>query len=460
MGSLETFLMFGLGGYFLALIIIGFLPFKNNSSGYVIAGRNLGLLGFVSSMGANFRDVAFSWFWIMLAYQYGWWPILIMTGYVFANLIIAKYAPFLRQLSKEKDYITAIEWVSESVGSLTANSSKYISLFVSVIFSAGQIAILGGILSSLTEWNANHVILIISFVIGFYVLSGGFINVIRTDIFQAFIIFAMFIIVYLYNPVENLGLSNENYPPMDWGFLVSLTFPLIIGAFVAPDLWQRVFASKNDNVASLGPILGAVYSTILTMGLIIIGIIARSLLGPDTDPTNILSEYVMDQMLSPIAGAAILVGLFSMGMSTLDTQAYNFSSIITRDVFKISPSIDHEGYKKRTRICTVLFMVTIAILAMFLDNFVNTLMGLFSFYSVVGVVYVVAIINSVNGYDTSHKLDIYVTITLMVSFLVFLPLFIFEMFVVNHFYMLLSPVIAVIGCFLSLLYSRRNKNHK
>lgn len=40
--------------YLFVLIAFGFLPFKDNATGFAIGNRNIGLIGFASSMGGNF----------------------------------------------------------------------------------------------------------------------------------------------------------------------------------------------------------------------------------------------------------------------------------------------------------------------------------------------------------------------------------------------------------------------
>lgn len=143
----------------------------------------------------------------------------------------------------------------------------------------------------------------------------------------------------------------------------------------------------------------------------------------------------------------------------MDTQIYNFSSILTRDVFKISNQ-DQNAYRKCARKMMVLFIIVTTSLALFLFDLVNILMGLFSFYSVLGVVYITALIRTVKNMTNNKKVDYLITGTVLLSFLVFLPLFLLEKFSEHYGYMIVAPSVAVTGALLTFILSGLQKNAK
>ena len=101
-------------------------------------------------------------------------------------------------------------------------------------------------------------------------------------------------------------------------------------------------------------------------------------------------EFFRMDVVSPVFKAFIIVVLFAMGMSTMDTHAYLFTSTIMRDFVRTSVRDNRPLYIRYSRYIMAGMMVFMTLLSLYYSSAVEVLMGIASIYSIAFPVMVVA----------------------------------------------------------------------
>src|SRR5215213_10082365 len=92
--------------YFFVLIFLTFKSSRNESSSeYMIGARRVGVLATVASIAGNLRDGAGLAAWVTLGYFYGFGALWLTTGLSTALLLMAHYAPRIREDAEANDYV-------------------------------------------------------------------------------------------------------------------------------------------------------------------------------------------------------------------------------------------------------------------------------------------------------------------------------------------------------------------
>lgn len=187
---------------------------------------------------------------------------------------------------------------------------------------------------------------------------------------------------------------------MDFGSLFSMpagdSLGMILMGFLEVaanfDIWQLVFSAKDDRTARWGAPLSAVFVSLATLGLVFIGLAARDLL-PGADPNTLFYEIFTLSSISPYVLAGILVVLFAMGMSSLDTQAYVFSTALLRDFIKVKTdnAAERQKYIQLSRWAMALMLAVITGVALMAENVMQLLMGVLSLYSLPAPLFLAAV---------------------------------------------------------------------
>ncbi len=409
------------GSYFALMVFIGYFTGRNiQKDDFIIGGRNVGIIGTASSLGSGMRDVGFVWFWITFSYLNGY---ALMSIFVFTAISVIAFIPFarkLRVLAKEKNYISAVELIRDKIG---PNCEKAIGLSSSIsiiILASAQFMILGTIFSSVFAIDPVITIGVLFVITSIYLWNGGYKSIIRTDIVQSLFILMLLGVPFM---LPNLEMSTFT----QWGTITSMglwdTFflcaPMLFYAFTGGDIYQRVFSSKDDRTVRWGLSLSLVVITVLSMGLIFMGLALKSLY-PDVAPEQALLNLFSDDAISSILLSIILVVFIAMGMSTLDNNAYNVTSIILRN-FKREKTTDK--YAFHSKIMIVLFLAVTSLISIFASSdIMNYLFGLISVYLITAPYYVISLFTKNENKD--RLMDVGLCVCWAISLLVYLYLLI------------------------------------
>src|SRR5262249_23479452 len=117
---------------------------------------------------------------------------------------------------------------------------------------------------------------------------AGFKAVVRTDFFQMFIMLVMSLTVgiFLFGKTE-IPASEFNLGTLGIGNIIGFLMLTGLGLMVSPDLWQRVFATKDEKNLKRGLSYSAAILPLLAIIISVVGLATKQFF-PDIAPEDAL----------------------------------------------------------------------------------------------------------------------------------------------------------------------------
>lgn len=433
------------------MIAVGLLSTRDQDhDGFVIGNRKVGLLATVASLGAGFRDVGFVTFWFMFSFLYGYGLFVTISGIIASSCILAIAAPKIRKRAGERNYITAGQMIEDGLGPISRYSSSVMILLISLLFSAAQLLVLGEIFSRTLDVPAYYTVPCVAFIVGFYLWAGGYGNVIKTDFIQFFVILSFVLLPFIIPVSAERLLDWKSAGSMGWIETLSMVFVFGISGFVNPDMWQRLFSAKDGKTIQWALPLSGVMLAVLTFGLVVLGMYAADVM-PEEAPDQLLYRFFELSILPPYVLAGIVLVLFSMGMSTLDTQIYLFTSTVLRDFMHTRvKDKERQNYIFYSRVIITLALVFMCVLALFFENAITLLMGVIGGYGVTAPMFIIAAFGLIK--TPGPWIDRSIAISVGLGFIVFIYMFVQNMFSAGFVYSLPPLLVSVICSVIVCLY--------
>jgi SSS family solute:Na+ symporter len=449
-----TFILLAI--YIAALIYIGFKDHKTeDANGFIIADRKVGIIGTFSSITASLRCGGVVMIWIGLGYALGYAPYMLVAGGIIAMFLFSLIAPRVRQLAEKKNYITISQMIKDTIGIKTEKLSSILIIMYGMALITAEFWLIGKLLEMLLGINPVYTILTSIIVVGFYVSAGGYKSIVRTDIFQFFIMLGLFVVA-LFMPIDKSHLLDFSsfYKSLPWSENISamLWYGVILFSFA--DFWQRIFSAKDDKTAKRGLSLTGIAILSITIPLLLIGLSARSIVPADTDPNEVLFLILESTVYAPFIISFLTVSLFSMIMSTLDTNAYMISSTVLENILRVDIKSKKKKYIYLSKIVMISMLIFTAIASFFIEDIVYYLFGASSVMMILSPLFIATGTGWLK--HKSNKLDLYITISMVLSFIISLYYFLSGQ--METFAMMMIPAtICTIFLFMSYSLSKIKK---
>ncbi|MFW5746835.1 MAG: sodium:solute symporter family protein [Nanoarchaeota archaeon] len=313
-----------IAGYMGLLIIIGVRSWAKGEM-FLLADRNLNAFSTMTTINAS-KTGAILMILVALSFLYGVSAIWFFIGSAVGILL---FLPFALHLKHEgAHYYTVADYFLAHCGKSAARITSVMTIIIMTLFLLSNIIAGMKVLSFFWQWPYWLSGLVLTSIVAFYLSTGGFRAVVRTDTIQyiALIgILALFAIMF-----------RSGAQPMDWD-LFTLPLPMLISFFILgiifpfamPEMWQRVYAAKGKRQIIGGFLSAALIFILSAVLLILIGLSIKSRF-PSVDP-DIALLYGFANMLPPgLLGLGILM-LFSALMSSMDTYLFTASSALVQD---------------------------------------------------------------------------------------------------------------------------------
>ena len=200
-----------------------------------------------------------------------------------------------------------------------------------------------------------------------YLLLAGFKAVIRTDFFQLIIMFIMTLTVGIFLLGKtHIPISEFNLGTLGAGNIIGFLILAGFGIMVAPDLWQRIFATKDEKNLKRGLNYSVIILLVLGVVISVVGLATKQFF------PNILPEDALVTGFSHLLPFGLkelgMVLLYAVALSSSDTVTFVVSSIFTRDLKNYSAKYTDESMKKLTRFFMVTFIFLGILVAIFYQN--------------------------------------------------------------------------------------------
>ncbi|MFH1197039.1 MAG: sodium:solute symporter family protein [bacterium] len=363
--------------FFVALVIIGFLPGRKASQtaeGYLLSGRNVSLFVFILT------NVA-TWYGGILGvgeftYKYGLlsWFTQGFPYYVFAILFALFFAKKIRAASlfTIPDKLEAA--YGKKVGSLSA-------LLIFILVSPAPYLLMSASLISLIFKIDLLPALIISVILSsVYLFKSGYKSDLYTDVFQFFVMFVGFILIVIVS-FTNLGGINflkVNLPSTHMDFtggsspsFIIVWFLIALWTFADPGFHQRCYAAKSGNVAKYGILISIIFWILFDFLTTATGLFARASIPEIHNPVLAFPIYA-EKILGPGLKGIFYAGMFATIISTLNSFLFLSATTFGRDFLsKLNKKVDDGSLKNYTRIGLAVTSVIAVVLAYFIDSVIQ-----------------------------------------------------------------------------------------
>jgi len=323
-----------------------------------------------------------------------WWLLVGSIGLVLLGAFFAKKV-------RGAALYTLPELVEKQYDRRVSLAASILIVIAWVGVVAGQIVAAGKVLSILGIGSGAFWMVVFTIVLVAYTVIGGQLSVIRTDLFQAIMIFVgIFVALALFLPqvggLDGLRLSLPqdffSFPvssQFDWKALLSLL--ILVGAtyVVGPDMYTRLFCARNEETAQRATFLSALSFIPLAFAIVLIGMGAR-VLYPQISPEQAFPQ-VVSTALSPWLGGLVLAALIAALMSSADTCLLSQGVILTQDIIKrFLPSLSERRTILLTRLNIIILGLLALGLALIVKGVISSLLFAYTIFSCGLVVPIIA----------------------------------------------------------------------
>lgn len=386
--------------FMVVLIAVGIWGMKKTSTlgDFFLGGRTIGPWISAFAYGTTyFSAVLFIGFAGKLGWGFGLNALWIaagnsLFGALLAWLVLGRRT---RIMTQNLDVMTMPEFLQERYG---GRYMKFISAMIIFIFllpySASVFKGLGHLFEINFHISYDIALLIMILITGVYLVLGGYFAITLTDFIQGTVmIFGALAMLFVFvgkagGITESIAAISQKYTehttgPTNYLMLASLVFMTSLGTWGLPQMVQKFYAVKNENVITKAAIVTLFFSLIITVTAYFTGAMSHFFydsvplvdgkpafdrLIPDLLTTH-LPEYLM---------ALILLLVLSASMSTLSSLVLISSSSVAIDLYKghVNPDISKERSLLMMRFLSAMFIGLSYFIARYEFAIIVTLMSL------------------------------------------------------------------------------------
>jgi SSS family solute:Na+ symporter len=318
-----------------------------------------------------------------LSQKLGWPAVWFLFCASFGLLALVPISKYVRRFGN----FTLPELLGRFYGKKAEIISSVIIPLAWIGIVAAQIIAAAKILSGLGFMNYQNAAIVSGLIFMVYTLVGGQFSILKTDSIQSVIIIIGLIVIVIFSGIQPHvkiissfqihDLFNESFSLFSLLILI-LTYSVTF--VVGPDIYSRVFCTKNEKTAS---------RSILIVALVLIPVsIVLTWLGIYSSQSND-SEIILfaEHLLPPWAYGLFIAALLSAVMSSADTTLLT-SSIILSEL--ITGDLNKSNALSATRIFVVTIGIASIIIALYITSIIQALFFALTFFSGAFVVPVLA----------------------------------------------------------------------
>ena len=318
------------GLYLLLMVLIGVYSSKKlrTLEDFLVAGRKLNLPLTSASLMATWTGAAAVTGYTGWIYEAGysmmWIAVATTTSLLLIGLVLSKR---LRKLS----LLTVPDILEKYYDKRTKNGGAFLIAVYCIGVVSGEL--LGGahIMSAVLGWDFSTTLLLTAAIVIGYCLLGGLWAVAVTDLFQ-FLLLSCGLVIAVPFTLQKMGgwtllhqqvgyvdpdhLSIVGYASFD--MIVAWFIIIFASNFIAPDIYQRMYAAKTGRTARLAMGLTGLWDVFLTVAAVVLGMSAFVYFQGTVNPDLALPQLLIE--LFPVGFSSFLmVTLMAVIMSTADS---------------------------------------------------------------------------------------------------------------------------------------------
>lgn len=382
--------------YFLisAFIGLGFLIGLRKSrvhqnENFLISDRSLGAFSSGMTIAASKIGAGAIILYSSLVFQFGYGALWLFVGYIFGYLIFYLFARNIREQSRRYGYYTLPDYfqkhfdhkVSLIIGILCAIS---LSGWIITNFIAG-----GKMISYVTGLPFYAGIIIIISIIVPYLLRGGFDAVVRTDAIQYLALITLGILIALALTKKMPTLEEINLTQMGLGKIISFFVTGLFFPMGSAELWQRVYATKNDKELKKALTIASATFIIIGTALSVICLRLRSVLNLETIDVDIGLISGISTVLGPGFAGLWIVAFLSAIISSSDTFVFTSANSWIQDVGENIKKTNPKYRINNIRKAIIFLSITGLLLSIYLENVISVTFLFAGITMMIGVISII-----------------------------------------------------------------------
>ena len=348
--------------YVMTSVIIGIVSSRKESEeDFMIAGRKVHGVTMMATMAAGWFDGVTLSVYLAYTYQYGFAALSLFIGIACGFLLFRTFAFRIKKKADDLQVYSMPEFFFRMLGK---RNGIIFSVFLITQFFGYLIIIFilsGKVLSHLFPVLGYPVAVVIGGVIILtYLILAGFKAVVSTDFFQLIIMIVMTLLAASFFAGRVTVTAAEfDLGRMGAASIIGFFVLSLFGVAVAPDIWQRVFAARDEATLKNGFTYTAIILPLLAVIITVVGLATKQSL-PGIPPEDALVK-AFDTLLPFGIMEFAMVLLYAVSLSSSDTATFVVSSIVTRDLNNYTATFSEESMRKLTRFIMIAF-VSLAIL--------------------------------------------------------------------------------------------------
>ncbi len=347
--------------YLLGVVALGFIVRKaasRNIDAYFLGGRRMPWWIIGASGSSSYFDITGTMWIVSLFMLYG--VKGMWEQWIWGFTAAAFFMTFMGKWIRRSNVMTGAEWMrtrfGEGPASESARASYALLAVVTVVaFLAYGCVGIGKFGETYLPWDRNTCAVVILGVTSIYVILGGFVSVVLTDLVQTVVLSLGVVVLCVFAFVKASGsLAVQIHAQGAWGDLTPPwrigvegyeMFGLLIVVWVMKGLvqefggppqmydFQRFLAVRDSRDACKAGALWGLIHTLRWPMVTAIVILALAGLGGEKDPEKVLPLVLRDYLPTGLRGF-ILAALLAAFMSTFDSTVNAGAAYVVRDVYQ------------------------------------------------------------------------------------------------------------------------------
>ncbi len=358
--------------YFVLILIVGFWTGrKQEKEEFLISGRKLTSLQATSTIFSSRIGAAILLTYTALVYLYGLGALWYFIGSVFGLFVFYFFGLKVKKLADKQKFYTMPDFFFF----LKGRFAGYLATIITIIIMFGWVVLNftagAKLVSEYTPISYGFSVVIVGVIILLYLMAGGFDAVVKTDIIQTIGIFLLFILMMY------LLLTTDTKPQLFFMDLFRTPVQEIVSFFLAgffipmasPELWQRVYAIKDNRHFKRSLFLSSIFYMIIGFILLLIGLVIRADI-PNIDPDTSLIVGFSRLLPIGLAGLSVVI-IYSSVSSSADTYMFTAAASVTQDFLEKTGLTSKDKLKSSMRYSMVVLMVLGVTMALILRDIVD-----------------------------------------------------------------------------------------
>lgn len=266
-------------------------------------------------------------------------------------------------------------------------------------YSASVFKGLGHLFETTFNISFDFALIILVAITGIYLVLGGYFAVTVTDFIQGFIMLAgaigmVIVITYkaggLGEAITTIKTNYEVHVPLaqqpSWITIASLIFMTSFGTWGLPQMVQKFYAIKNEQVIPKAALITTIFALIIGVSAYFTGAMSHVFFDLSTLPRlangsinfDMIVPTLLSQQLPEALLAVIMLLVLSASMSTLASIILVSSSAITIDLYKgyLHKEVGEKQSLLMMRILSGVFILCSYLISKMQIGFIVTLMSL------------------------------------------------------------------------------------